>query len=347
MEFPFALWIDKTYILDDIALVLDFRERETKKEVENERKKQEKAKHVSPKKRLSMYKQDTTLDSFFKKSLTSNIVKTNISNDIKKVENMKPQLNSVKKQLFVGNDEQLLEKPPVLVREESNGSVKRKPEDHDKDDTDDESLIILEELSVPPVTPKQDAIFKASPTKKHRIDMKILPLMTNNIKAKQGEDISMRSRIPRPAINYDKEDELFKPTKRSTSIPPDLRNRTLTPKKRISTRSTATHSKINYNMPEELFNYNSSTKTLHTPAIPTPKKPPYLARTDTFGSSEFRRNILDDINNDVEQVVRVMNNTDSDSTLATLSDDETPVNNRSRDNSEDPFNESDDILLDL
>lgn len=347
MEFPFALWIDKTCVRDDNILVFEYQEREAQKEAEKDKKKQDKAKRASPKKRLGMYKQGTTLDSFFKKSSQPNVINTHISTDVNTTENVRPQLNSVKKQLFVNDKEQVLDEPPVLEREESSGLVKRKPEDNDTDDTGDESLIILEELSVRPVTPKQDPIFKESPTKKHKINFKTIPLMTNNSKTKTREDINIGTRIPRPPINYDMVDQLFKPSKNTPSVPPDPSGGTPTPEIHTATRTPVTHPRINYNMLGDLFNRNNSASTSHTATIPTPRKPPYLARTDTFGSSEFRRNILDDISNDVEQVVREMNNTDSDSTLATLSEDETPVNNRSRAGSEDPFNESDDLFLDL
>ncbi|KAG0672333.1 hypothetical protein C6P45_003017 [Maudiozyma exigua] len=347
MEFPFSLWVDKTSIPDDNILVLDFRAREAQKAVEEERKKQEKSKRVSPKKRLGLYKQSTTLDSFFKKGSAHTIVKTNISDDVNTAENNMQQLNVVRKKLFVEDNKPVLDKPPVLERKESNSSVKRKQDDHETDDTDDESLIILGELSARPVTPEQDTVYKESPTKKHKINFKTIPLVTRSTETKPEQQTNKGSKISHPAIKCDMIDELFNPNKRSPSISREPPSRTPTPEKRISTSTNTMHPQINYDMVGDLFNQSSCATTIYNPTIPTPRKPPYLARADTFGTSDLRRNILDDINNDVEQVVREVNDMDSDSTLATLSDDETPVNNRFRDDSEDPFNESDDILLDL
>ncbi|CAD1784825.1 similar to Saccharomyces cerevisiae YER041W YEN1 Holliday junction resolvase [Maudiozyma barnettii] len=294
IEFPYGVWIEKTCIPDDHPLVLDFQDREAKRIEQEQRKKENKKKNMSPKKRLNQYKQSTTLDSFFKKSSAR---VSNTTGTVVGTQSMtNNQLNTVKKRLFVENDEVDGNIKGELVTNTQSSQIKRNNMNHSEAEDTDDSLIILEERPIIPKTPIENRAMSSSPSKRHKLS----------------------NGTPRPIeISDDLQD----------IIPESSRERKVTPK-------------VLYDagVLNELFNR----KTTRT--IISPKKVPFLARTDTFGSPSSKRSILDDINSEVDEVVREMNENDTDSTLATVSDDDNSTQDRTH---EDVFNESDDLLFNL
>ncbi|SMN22733.1 similar to Saccharomyces cerevisiae YER041W YEN1 Holliday junction resolvase [Maudiozyma saulgeensis] len=295
LEYPYGMWIAKNCIPDNHPLVLDFQDRETMRLEQELQKKQAKNKNMSPKKRLNQYKQSTTLDSFFKRSSTPILSSARMSESPQPI--IMNKLNGIRKRLFVENDETESDtnNESTAILPKAQQQISTVPNHSDTEDTDD-SLIILEEISVLPRTPFERPVTTISPTKRHK--------QSNNIVNSIEYNDNLKIRTPEK--------------NRIRELPPRVNS--------------------NISVLDEMFNSNA------TGVIESPKKPPFLARTDTFGSTTSKRSILDDINCELDEMVKEMNENDTDSTLSTVSDNDDSAKNRIQ---EDAFNESDDQLFDL
>ncbi|CCF60099.1 hypothetical protein KAFR_0J00310 [Kazachstania africana CBS 2517] len=118
-EYKFSMWVPKVCIPPTHSLVRDFQRRQDEERKEEEKNKKLKLSRISPKKRLSNYKQKNNLDAFLKKHATP------MKRELQSLKlQPAPPLQSIKRRLFVEADE----------------------EDEEQNDTEEEdSLMILEE----------------------------------------------------------------------------------------------------------------------------------------------------------------------------------------------------------
>lgn len=259
LKYPFSMWIHQSSIPDTNILVQDFQEQQAVSE-EEERLKQSR-KRVSPKKMLNGYKQNNTLDAFFKKSTSPLAQRAKPVVATQSIpQSRAAALTPVKRQLFVADPEVSEAESSLIITDTIDKTQTTIPEK--QEDEEEDSLVIIDEVQVAPPMLPETTYIRSSPTKR------------------------------------------IKPS---------------TPAQRRTTIA-------------------SQASELRSSVILSPKKTPFLSRTDTFGSRSSKSSLLSALESEVDQVVREANSDSSDTTTTTASTDSS---------GQSAFNDSDDIFLEL